>query len=193
MTQTSQDDSNLGDLDSGPQIPVRGSLVLFTAISGLVLVDVIHDASIGAELEHLLIEGILMICGVAGALLFWRFWQAERARARAALQAAGDEVRRWQGEADRWRQEHRATLDGLGAAIEMQFQRWGLSDAEREVALLVLKGLSHREVSGVRGTSERTCRQQARSVYAKAGLTGRAELSAFFLEDLLAPVTAATS
>lgn len=38
-----------------------------------------------------------------------------------------------------------------------------------------------------RGTSERTARQQALAVYRKAGLAGRAELSAFFLEDLLLP------
>ena len=30
-------------------------------------------------------------------------------------------------------------------------------------------------------------RQQAGAVYAKSGLTGRAELSAYFLEDLLSP------
>jgi DNA-binding CsgD family transcriptional regulator len=83
-------------------------------------------------------------------------------------------------------------LDGLGAAIERQFERWGLSAAEREVSLLVLKGLSHEEVSAVRRPSELTCRQQARSVCAKAGLTGRVELSAFFLVDLPAPAESAS-
>jgi len=53
--------------------------------------------------------------------------------------------------------------------------------------MLLLKGLGHREVAQVRGTSERTARQQALSIYRKAGLSGRAELSAFFLEDLLPP------
>ncbi|MGH8566704.1 MAG: hypothetical protein ACREXU_01485 [Gammaproteobacteria bacterium] len=33
-----------------------------------------------------------------------------------------------------------------------------------------------------------TVREQARSIYSKAGLTGRTALSAFFLEDLLAPI-----
>jgi DNA-binding NarL/FixJ family response regulator len=56
------------------------------------------------------------------------------------------------------------------------------------VALLLLKGLSLKEVAAVRATAERTIRAQARSVYSKAGLTGRAALSAFFLEDLLAPM-----
>jgi DNA-binding NarL/FixJ family response regulator len=59
------------------------------------------------------------------------------------------------------------------------------------VALLLLKGLSLKEIAAVRATSERTIRAQARSVYSKAGLTGRASLSAFFLEDLLAPIESA--
>lgn len=68
------------------------------------------------------------------------------------------------------------------------FGRWNFTDAEREVALLLLKGLSTKEVAAVRATSERTIRAQAAALYAKAGLTGRAALSAFFLEDLLAPI-----
>jgi len=96
------------------------------------------------------------------------------------------ELARAQGQ--RWRSEARTYLDGLGQAIEGQFSRWNLTEAEREVALLMLKGLSHKEVATVRAVSERTVREQARSVYSKSGLTGRAGLSAFFLEDLLAPI-----
>jgi len=96
------------------------------------------------------------------------------------------EVARLQGQ--RWRSESRSLLNGLGEAIDAQFSRWNLTDAEREVALLLLKGLSVKEISAVRATSERTIRAQSVSLYSKAGLTGRAALSAFFLEDLLAPI-----
>jgi len=96
------------------------------------------------------------------------------------------EIARVQGQ--RWRTESRSLLEGLGAAIETQFSRWNLTEAEREVALLLLKGLSSKEIAAVRGVSERTIREQARAIYSKAGLTGRAALSAFFLEDLLAPI-----
>ena len=96
------------------------------------------------------------------------------------------EVARLQGQ--RWRAESRTLLNGLGEAIDAQFSRWNLTDAEREVALLLLKGLSLKEISAVRATSERTIRAQSASLYSKAGLTGRAALSAFFLEDLLAPI-----
>ena len=67
-------------------------------------------------------------------------------------------------------------LLAVGRAIDARFQTWKLSEAEREVALLLLKGLSLREIASLRETSERTVRQQSLAVYRKAGLAGRAEL-----------------
>jgi len=78
-------------------------------------------------------------------------------------------------------------LRGLADQIDRQFETWGLTQAEREVAMLMLKGLRHKEIATTRGTSERTVRQQALTVYKKAGLDGRTDLAAFFLEDLLQP------
>ena len=62
-----------------------------------------------------------------------------------------------------------------------------LTPAEREVALQVLKGLSHKEIAAATGRSERTVRQHAAAAYQKAGLDGRAALAAFFLEGLMLP------
>jgi DNA-binding CsgD family transcriptional regulator len=90
-------------------------------------------------------------------------------------------------EGAQWRTDMRELLRGLGDAIDAQFDRWSLTPAEREIALLLLKGLSHKEIAAVRSASERTVRQQAQAIYAKANLSGRAALSAFFLEDLLLP------
>lgn len=90
--------------------------------------------------------------------------------------------------ARQYREEAADLARGLGENIDRQLDRWALSAAEKEVAVLLLKGLSHKEVAEVRGTSERTARTQAQAVYEKAGLESRAALSAFFLEDLLAPV-----
>ena len=90
-------------------------------------------------------------------------------------------------EAAHYRAEAREALQGLGEAIDSQFERWQLTAAEREVGLLMLKGLSHREVAEIRQTTEATVRQQALVVYRKSGLANRTQLSAFFLEDLLLP------
>jgi len=85
-----------------------------------------------------------------------------------------------------WRDRSRRFLDGLSRAIEAQFAAWNLTPAEADVAGLLLKGASLREIAGVRRTSEATIRQQAQNVYRKSGLASRSELSAYFLEDLFA-------
>ncbi len=69
--------------------------------------------------------------------------------------------------------------------IQWQFKEWGLSPSEKEVALLMLKGLSIKEVSQARSTQEKTVRKQASAIYEKSNLGGRHELSAWFFEDLL--------
>jgi DNA-binding CsgD family transcriptional regulator len=76
----------------------------------------------------------------------------------------------------------------MGDEIGRQLEAWALTPAEREVTLLMLKGLRHKEIASLRKTSERTVRQQALTIYKKAGLDGRRDLAAFFLEDLLLPV-----
>lgn len=79
-----------------------------------------------------------------------------------------------------------ARLSGeLLAVMRNQFSRWGLSPSESEVAFLLIKGLSMREISEARQVKEKTIRQQATSVYAKSGYAGRHELAAHFIEDLM--------
>ena len=68
--------------------------------------------------------------------------------------------------------------------IDAEFSRWALSDTEKDIGWLILKGFSFLEIAEMRDRSERTIRQQAGAIYAKSGLRSRAELSAFFLEDL---------
>jgi len=80
-----------------------------------------------------------------------------------------------------------AFVAALGAAIQGQFQEWGLSQAEGEVSLLLMKGHSHKSIARLTDRSPQTVRQHASVVYRKSGLSGRAELAAFFLEDLMLP------
>jgi len=86
-----------------------------------------------------------------------------------------------------WRSDMRELMKGLSQGISTQFDRWGLTPAESEVGLLILKGLSYKEIAIIRDVSEKTVRQQAHVIFRKGKLSGRAALSAFFLEDLLLP------
>ena len=69
--------------------------------------------------------------------------------------------------------------------LNNKFSEWGLSDTEKEVALMSLKGFSIAEVASLRGKSEGTIKAQNASLYRKAGVSGRAQLMASLMEDLL--------
>ncbi len=79
------------------------------------------------------------------------------------------------------------TNDDFFPQIEAQFNDWNLTKSESEIALLLLKGFSFKEMSEVRGSSEKTIRHQASSIYAKSTQAGRNEFSAYFFELLMQP------
>ena len=73
----------------------------------------------------------------------------------------------------------------LSHVITLQFEDWQLSNSEKEVGWLLLKGFSLKEIAALRETLEKTVRQQASAIYKKAGLNGRHSFSAWFIEDVL--------
>jgi len=166
--------------------------VVFGLITLLVGIDLMLDLRSGTTAAHASVEGLVMAVGLVAAT---RFAIQVRALAREArdlrLQTTelGARLDASYAEAARWRRDARDLIAGLGAAIDRQLERWELSPAEKDVALLLLKGLSHREIAEIRNVGETTVRHQARSLYGKAGLSGRKDLAAFFLEDLLGPHT----
>jgi DNA-binding CsgD family transcriptional regulator len=155
-----------------------GSLLGFVAV--FIAADVVIDMVSGTGVTHVILQSSIALITAPAAFLIWRSGRQRVDRLQRDLSSTRQE-------AERWRAEARAAVEGLSLAIDHQFDRWALSPAEREVGLLLLKGLSLKEIATTRDTSERTAREQARAVYRKSGLTGRAELAAFFLEDLLAP------
>lgn len=170
------------DIDG--QRPTAAYLLLFVSIAVLVGADLAADYGEGTDAAHLFAEAAAFILACAGTGLLWHRLKS----AQGAVKVLQSDLSIVRGEAERWQRENEELLRGLGEAIRSQFERWQLTGAEQEVGLLLLKGLEHKEVARLRGTSERTAREQSRAVYRKAGVTGRAELSAFFLEDLLVPM-----
>ena len=160
---------------------------MFGAIAVLVIIDILADIGEGTTPAHVAVEagiGLVALCGIG--LLIWRVVAvARRARRRAQELVAHLETSRQ--DAREWRSEAQELLAGLAAKIDGQFERWRLSPAEKEVALFLLKGFSHKDIARFRSVSEATARQQARAIYKKAGIAGRHDLAGFFLEDLVLP------
>lgn len=158
-------------------------------IGGVVLVDLLTDTSQGVATWHLWVEGAAGLLALAGAgyVLLQMF------SLQGALRSERQAVAVWQQEAQQWRAHSKAYLAGLSSMIDQQLSVWGLTPSEREVAFLLLKGMSLKDIAGIRGTSEKTARVQSMAVYAKSGLAGRSELAAFFLEDLLPAASSDTT
>lgn len=69
--------------------------------------------------------------------------------------------------------------------LERHFDNWGLTAAERDVALLSIKGTSLSDIARMRHTREGTIKAQNAAIYRKAGVTSRAELVTLLIEDLV--------
>ena len=69
--------------------------------------------------------------------------------------------------------------------MQSRFTDWGLTSAERDVALFAIKGMSTQEIAVLRGTAEGTVKAQTNAIYRKAAVSGRSQLLSLFIEDLM--------
>jgi DNA-binding CsgD family transcriptional regulator len=157
---------------------MAAALLILIAVA--VVADLVMDRPTTPWSLHVAVEAaVVALCLVLAALL-WRRWRrtaGELAGARRALTAR-------EAERDAWASTAADAVREFREAIESQFARWGLTPAEREVAILLLEGLGHRQIAQETDRSERTVRQHAVAVYDKSGLDGRAALAGFFLRGL---------
>lgn len=123
-----------------------------------------------------LIVSLFVLVSTAGSLM----WRLHRRRTAAlALQ------RRCEDLALKLEQTSEAASKRIKDGIDGDFGEWKLSNAESDIAWFMLRGLPMREIADLRGTSERTVRQQAQAIYRKAGLDGRSDLAGRVLERFI--------
>jgi DNA-binding NarL/FixJ family response regulator len=164
----------------------RERWVIITILLGTAIFvgsDLFTDSSEGVHWWHLAAEGFVASAALASVVFLLRgSFALRRSLAAEVLKSSN-----FQAEADQWRKQARIHIEGLSQEIERQLTSWKLTTSEKEVAFLLLKGLSLKEIAEIRKTSEKTARAQSTAIYEKSSLSGRSELAAFFLEDLLGP------
>jgi DNA-binding CsgD family transcriptional regulator len=165
-------------IDLGDRVFAAAMALGALAAAGDLADDLVH----GADLLHLGGEAGMLLA--AGAF-FVRLAQARR-RDAGEIERLRRELAEGRAAATAESEAVRAGRRQFGAFVNGQFAAWGLTDSEREIGWLLLKGLSLKEIAGLRSTAEKTVRTQASSIYQKAGLDGRHAFAAWFLEDLLA-------
>lgn len=161
---------------------------MLLGISLFTMIDILFDINEGIPFNHLLHEALLWLCSMIGAFLQYKIisWQEKElvglGRLIQELYKANDELTI---EKKNFEKKISHLSNEFLKFIDDQFNVWNFSRGEKEIALLLIKGLSMKEIADIRGSSEITVRQQASQIYKKCSLAGRLELSAFFLDDLL--------
>ena len=175
-------------LFSGSQSPlkVRTNEIFFIALLGITgclnLFDFIgHMIAGDGSFFYLLQEAFVMVASFSGIvyllwIIFLRAKEVDDIKAR--LQTANRNLSQSNEKLQAMSQQYREV-------INQQMVDWSFTPSEKEVAMLLLKGLSFEEIAGVRETKEKTVRQQATVIYRKSGLNGRHEFAAWFFEDFL--------
>lgn len=174
-------DEALNEEAGTPLNAVVPGILLLVAVGGAI--DLALDRPERWLSAHVIVEVVLMVTSLMFSIILWRGWR----RAQHRLVHTEASLARSVAERNVWRKSAESALASFSSAVDQQFKAWKLTTAEREVATLLLKGHGHKQIAARTGRSERTVRQHAVSVYEKSGLSGRAELSAFFLEGLMIP------
>ncbi len=78
----------------------------------------------------------------------------------------------------------------LHEVMQAYFTKWKLTASEKEVAILLFKGLSAQEIADLRSTKIGTVKNQSSAIYQKAEVKNRSELFSLFVEELLSDSTA---
>lgn len=152
---------------NGPTVLVALVVAIQAIAAVFFLADAVDDVADEGLSAHVAIEAMIAFALVAGVVL--GAWH---------MRTLLTEARR--------REDALAVASGaLAAHVSDRFDEWGLTAAERDVALFALKGCDSAEIARLRGAAPGTVRAQLSQIYAKAGVASHAALVSLFFEDLL--------
>lgn len=130
--------------------------------------DILRPTNINPIADSDAIEGIVTLALFVG-LLF-----------------SGNELRNLMRRQNEISDQLKVASGAFADLLETRFAEWSLTPAERDVAVLAIKGFSVAEMADLRSAAQGTVKAQCAALYRKAGVTGRLQLLSLFLDDLMA-------
>lgn len=159
--------------------PITFGLLLIIFVASIIT---IKDEMALSMPDHLLIKELIVISAALLLILFLVYVIRQKGR---ALRTAMNDLLNSHEQLQIQSLQMMKAKRKFGELVKHQFEYWQLTDSEKDMAILLLKGLSLKEISSYRNIKEKSARQQASNLYAKTGLSGRHALSAWFFEDLI--------
>lgn len=159
-------------------ISLKGLILVFLVINVLTIFDLFYDYATSAHPNHLILDQLVVLAtsialGFLIAVLMRKMKEAQEQA--SSIRVNFNHVSELKNKLQQ----------GIGEIIGAEFKGWQFSSSEQDVAMLLIKGLSLRQIAEIRNCKESTVRQHANNIYKKSNLKGRRELSAYFLEDFL--------
>lgn len=138
------------------------------ACAAIFLLDVVRDVSTPGGMDwHLLPEALAVLAlllGIAFEIVYLlRLLQRKASLERSVGMASAQ----------------------LQDIIQTHFDDWKLTASERDVAALMIKGLSISEIAGVRGSAEGTVKAHLNAIYRKSNARNRAEVLSHIMDTLI--------
>jgi len=163
---------------------IRFSL-FFLCLLIMVVFDIYFDFQNSIPVKYLLFETLIFFLSLVGFYFFVSRALALQEKKSQKIQKLEGEIIEKQNHVERLTYRVNSYKDALAHEIEQTFKRWAFTKAESQVAALLLKGLSLKEIAEVRNCHENTVRSQCTSIYKKSKLNNRSQLSSYFLDDLI--------
>lgn len=69
--------------------------------------------------------------------------------------------------------------------LYQKFDEWGLTQAERDVTLLIIKGMNATQIAEARKTAQGTVKAQSTAIFRKIGVSSKAELMSIIIDEFL--------
>lgn len=155
--------------------------LFFSLMAYSSLMDVYHDGQDSLSRAHITMEIFTLVLSLAAAL----FFVISAIKITKENEDLTKAIKTENAQKEHYRKQVLQYSEGLSQAIDAEFSKWELTKTEKTIGLLVLKGLSTKQIAELQGAQDKTIRQHCSAIYKKSGLGGRSELSAYFLEDLL--------
>lgn len=154
------------------------TILFLLILSGFLAIDVVTDIHEGLPFRHWFHE--LSLVSLCLLWILYQFYLISRQK-KTVIEVINQNVD-LSSKNDAYKNRLNTLKQEFGAMIGEQLEKWHLTKSEIDIANLLIKGATMKEIAELRGSKESTIRQQATSIYKKSGLENRNQLSAYFLD-----------
>lgn len=147
---------------------IVGLIAAQLVCAAIFLADVLDDASGLSAIDWALLPEALASLAMFAGIAFQAVYLVQLLRRKASLERSVA-----------------MASSALQDVIEGHFEEWKLTASERDVAALMIKGLSIAEIASVRGSAEGTVKAHLNAIYRKAGARNRAEVLSNIMDALI--------